>query len=312
MNVSFSPAYRHRRGFTLVELLVVIAIIGVLIALLLPAVQQAREAARRMSCSNNLKQIGLSLHNYHDTYLRLPPGIVTSNQLAWGTMLLPFIEQSNLFDALSTAGAFDEPWEDITEVTTTGVGGRPPLAQTPLTAYLCPSDPGGDLNKKLGGTDGIYFAKSNYVGIFSAYYNSTDATATNGSGGSDRPAVFTDNSETRFRDITDGLSNTIIVAERCSKGGPTASLWIGYHNDFGGSISGGISQFQVRLRMERSSNDTDYVINGSTTYNPSSLHAGGAQFLRGDASVVFLPETIPLRVQAALGTMDGDEVIGPY
>ncbi|TWT38585.1 DUF1559 domain-containing protein [Blastopirellula retiformator] len=311
MNVSLAWSHHRRRGFTLVELLVVIAIIGVLIALLLPAVQQAREAARRMTCSNNLKQIGLSLHNYHDTYNRLPPGIVTSNQLCWSAQLLPFIEQGNLWDALGTAGAFDGPWEDITAVTTTGVGNRPPLAQTPLSAFICPSDPGGDLNKKLGGASSIYFGKSNYVGIFSAYYNATDPVAT-GSGGSDRPAVFTDNSETKFRDIIDGLSNTVIVAERGTQGGPCGSLWIGYHSDFGGSISGSIAAFQVRLRMERVSNDTDYVINGSSNYNPSSMHPGGAQFLFGDASVQFLPETIPLRTQAALGTMDGGEVIQPY
>lgn len=303
---------KRNNGFTLVELLVVIAIIGILVGLLLPAVQAAREAARRMQCSNNLKQIGLSLHNYHDTYQKLPPGIVTSNQLAWGTMILPFMEQGPLFDSLSAAGAFDEPWEDILAVTTNGVGTSAPLAQTPVSAFICPSDPGGELNLKQGGTGGIYFAKSNYVGVFSAYYNPSNPTATNGSGGSDRPSVFTDNSATRFRDILDGLSNTLIVAERCTVGGPSGSLWIGYQNDFGGSITGSISQFQVRLRMERSSNDTDYVINGSSVYNPSSLHPGGAQFIRGDASVTFVSETIPLRVQAALGTMDGGEVIPAY
>ncbi|QDV67153.1 Type II secretion system protein G precursor [Rosistilla carotiformis] len=303
---------KKESGFTLVELLVVIAIIGILVGLLLPAVQAAREAARRMSCSNNMKQIGLSLHNYHDTYRKLPPGIVTSNQLAWGTMILPFMEQGPLFDSLSTAGAFDQPWEDILEVTTNGVGNNPPLAQSPVSAFLCPSDPGGDLNRKLGGTGGIYFAKSNYVGVYSAYYNGSDPVATNGAGGSDRASIFTDNSATQFRDIIDGLSNTIMVAERCTIGGPAGSLWIGYQNDFGGSISGSISQFQVRMRMERSSNDTDYVINGSSAYNPSSLHPGGAQFIRGDASVTFMSESIPLRLQAALGTMDGGEVIGPY
>lgn len=298
------------RGFTLVELLVVIAIIGVLIALLLPAVQQAREAARRMSCSNQLKQIGIALHNYHDTFGSLPPGIVTSNQTCWLTHILPQIEQSNLYDQIDAAGAFDEPWEDVAVMVSSGTT---PLAKTELDAYVCPSDTGDGINKRLGSSPN-QFGKSNYIGVFSAYYNSTNATATNGSGGSDRQATFYDNSDTSFRDITDGLSNTIIVAERAERkgSGPTGSLWIGYHNDFGGSISGGISQFQVRLRMERSSNDTDYNINGNSNYNPSSNHPGGAQFLRGDASVVFLPETINLRTQAALGTIDGGEVIGEY
>jgi len=300
------------RGFTLVELLVVIAIIGVLIALLLPAVQQAREAARRMTCSNQFKQIGIALHNYHDTFGSLPPGIVTSNQTCWLTHILPQIEQSALYDQIDAVGGFDGPWEDIAEMTTTG---SPPLAKTVIEGYICPSDTGKGLNERLGTTSADeIFGKSNYIGVYTAYYNSSNATATNGSGGSDREATFYDNSATRFRDITDGLSNTIIVAERAERkgSGPTGSLWIGYHNDFGGSISGGISQFQVRLRMERSSNDTDYNINGNSNYNPSSNHPGGAQFLRGDASVVFLPETINLRTQAALGTIDGDEVIGEY
>ncbi|MEW4455528.1 DUF1559 domain-containing protein [Bremerella sp. JC817] len=301
------------RGFTLVELLVVIAIIGVLIALLLPAVQQAREAARRMSCSNQLKQVGIALHNYHDTFLTLPPGLVTSNQVCWLTQILPQIEQSALYDRIGAVGAFDEPWEDVPEMVSTG---NPPLAKTVLQGYICPSDSsrGNGLNMRLGGTGGNNFGKSNYIGIYSAYYNASDPVATNGAGGTDRDATFYDNSSTQFSDITDGLSNTIIVAERAERpsNGPTGSLWIGYHNDYGGAISGSIAQFQVRLRMERSSNDTDYVINGNTTYNPSSNHPGGAQFLRGDASVVMLKETIPLRVQAALGTIDGGEVIGEY
>lgn len=288
----------------------VIAIIGVLIALLLPAVQAAREAARRSQCSNNVKQIGLALHNYHDTHKKLPPGICTSNQLAWSAFILPFLEQNSLSDAIKSAGAFNEPWEDIPAMTTTG---SPPLAKTVLSAYICPSDrdEGEGLNQNLGSNNN-YFGKSNYVGVYSAYYNPTDPVATNGNGGSDRIATFYDNSHVSFSDIIDGLSNTIIVAERCTFGGPDGSLWIGYHNDFGGQISGGISQFQVRMRMERSSNDTDYIINGSTNYNPSSLHPGGAQFLRGDGSVVFLSETINLRTQAALGTRDGEEVIGEY
>jgi len=297
------------KGFTLVELLVVIAIIGVLVALLLPAVQAAREAARRSQCSNNLKQIGIALHNYHDTVLRLPPGIVTSNQICWETMILPQLEQGALYDAIAAAGAFDEPWEDIDAMTTTG---NPPLAKTPLNAYICPSDPGDSLNQKLGGTGGHYFGKSNYVGVYTAYYNPTNATATNGNGGTDRPATFRDNVSMRFASITDGLSNTIIVAERSTQGGPTGSLWIGYHHDFGGPITDANAPFQVRIRMERDANDTDYVINGSTVYNPSSQHPGGAQFLRGDASVTFISESIGLRLFAALGTIDGGEVIGEY
>jgi len=131
----------RRRGFTLVELLVVIAIIGVLIALLLPAVQQAREAARRMQCQNNLKQLGLSLHNYHDTFGKFPAGRYedgnVSSQLGWGTMILPFLEQSALFDSIQAHGGMttSSTWDTVADV-------RDIDAKVVLEAFLCPSDPG--------------------------------------------------------------------------------------------------------------------------------------------------------------------------
>lgn len=306
----------RRSGFTLVELLVVIAIIGVLVALLLPAVQAAREAANRSSCSNNLKQIGIALHNYHDTHKKLPPGAIAVNAVSWQTHLLPFIEQQGLHDAIGTTGAFNTTdgtssetggWSTIAAMTTTG---NPPLAKTPLSGYVCPSDVGGAINTRLGG-----FAKSNYVGVFSAYYNATNPTATNANGGTDRQATFFDNSDTGLKDIVDGTSQTIIVIERRftkSGTGPVASLWTGWHNSGSPAIGGSIRQFQIRMRMERESNDTDYILNGNTVYNPSSYHTGGVQALRGDASVAFVTETIALRTQAALGTIDGAEVVGDY
>jgi hypothetical protein len=187
--------------------------------------------------------------------------------------------------------------------------GTTPFAKTILNTYICPSDPGSGLNPDLGGggTAGHIYAKSNYIGVFSAHYHATDPTATDG--GVDRPAVFIDNVARNFRDVTDGLSNTVFVVERGTKGNPTGSLWTGYHLDSGGGISGTIAQFQVRLRMERNNNDTDYIINGKTVYNPSSQHTGGTHCLKGDGAVIFLSENINLRVQAALGTMDGDEII---
>ena len=249
--------------------------------------------------------VRLALHNYHDTHKKLPSGIVASNQLAWSALILPFLEQGALHDAMDGAGAFDRPWEDFQAMTTTG---SPPLAKTVVDGYICPSDTGEGLNENLGD-----FGKSNYMGLYTAHYHPSDPVATNG--GSDRLATFYDNSGRKFRDFTDGLSNTIIVAERRTRtgsSGPCGSLWVGYHNDFGGAITGSVSVYQIRIRMERASNDTDYIINGNSSYSPSSHHPGGAQFLRADGSVVFLSETINLRTQAALGTIDGGEVIGEY
>lgn len=313
MSLSTSPRSGHRTGFTLIELLVVIAIIAILVAILLPAVQQAREAARRNSCKNNIKQLGIALHNYHDTYMVLPSGICTSNQLAWSTMILPYLEETSLYESIAESGAFDEPWEDVPAMVSTGAT---PFAKTVLPSFLCPSDEGDGINHLLGGggSAGQEYGKSNYIGIYTAYYNANNTTATNGNGGTDRLATFYDNSRRPFKDYKDGLSNTMLVAERKTDSkrnpGNSATLWTGYHNDSGGRISGGISQFQVRLRMERSSNDTDYIINGTTNYNPGSYHAGGAQFLRGDGGVAFLSDSIDLRLFAALGTVDGDEAIG--
>jgi prepilin-type N-terminal cleavage/methylation domain-containing protein len=138
---------RLRRGFTLVELLVVIAIIGILVALLLPAVQAAREAARRMSCSNNLKQISLGLHNYHDTYKTFPPDAIwygnpkgtqaasgDQRHFTWITLLLPFIEQAPLHDAI------DFRLPGLNQLVSAGSGGPVPLQSVQLEVVTCPSD----------------------------------------------------------------------------------------------------------------------------------------------------------------------------
>src|SRR5688500_11330903 len=124
-----------RRAFTLVELLVVIAIIGILVALLLPAVQAARESARRMQCSNNLKQLGLAFHNYHDNYKQFPmawfiTGTTPWNSKAWGVSLLPFIEQQPLHDQYDSKRLAN-------------FGNNPTVIRTPIAVFICPSVPGG-------------------------------------------------------------------------------------------------------------------------------------------------------------------------
>ena len=131
-----------RHGFTLIELLVVIAVIAVLIALLLPAVQQAREAARRSSCKNNLKQIGLAIHNYHDTHGIFPFGYNSATVdpwVGWGCMILPYMDQAPLYKYIGTNGGFGTKWHTITALT------GDPGGKTVLQAYMCPSDPMGGL-----------------------------------------------------------------------------------------------------------------------------------------------------------------------
>jgi prepilin-type N-terminal cleavage/methylation domain-containing protein len=223
---------RNRVGFTLIELLVVIAIIAVLIALLLPAVQQAREAARRSQCKNNLKQLGLALHNYHDSSNTIPPGWIgmgmsgngTFVGWGWTTMLLPGIDQQPLYNRFNFSN-------NITSVAAATSGAAYIEVATVLAAVRCPSDNG--LNTvtvaNTTPTAGMAFGRSNYVGV----YGASPVGATNaqivpengadplGAGGS-----FHQNSRNNFRNFTDGLSNAILVGERRSPGN-NGLLWVG-------------------------------------------------------------------------------------
>jgi len=280
-----------RKGFTLVELLVVIAIIGVLIALLLPAVQQAREAARRMQCSNNLKQIGLALHNYHDTFLALPAGYIrdSSSQqpsYGWGTSILAFIEQGALYDRLSpgnpplksryVSGASDEEKE---------------LLQTNIAGYRCPSDVSPDLNDLLPFNRDDFFplGTSNYVAYGGAGSPAPTLTNANDGGG-----MFFGDSFLSFRDITDGTSHTLFVSER--DGGPSANgetfgaaVWPGIgRRDLAGYVYRTLAHGNFRINV-------DYSRIGQSSNlgkGVSSLHPGGVMTLLGDGSVRFLSETI--------------------
>ncbi|PQO27801.1 DUF1559 domain-containing protein [Blastopirellula marina] len=279
---------RARSGFTLVELLVVIAIIGVLIALLLPAVQQAREAARRMQCTNNEKQLGLALHNYHDTFKAFPPAYLYRGgsgkaNYGWATNILPYIEQTALYDALepgrvplylrytSSATAQEKAW-----------------LQTSIDGYRCPSDVTPKLNNKIkfGGTNQFDIATSNYV-------CNLGTTATNGTVESD--GVFYGNSFLGLKDIIDGTSNTLLIGER--DGGPSkvsgtsfyAAVWagVGSNSDIGYSGVG-----RTGLRSGFTIN-FDYAAAGAPANmgkGMSSLHPGGLNILLCDGSVRFLQE----------------------
>jgi prepilin-type N-terminal cleavage/methylation domain-containing protein/prepilin-type processing-associated H-X9-DG protein len=210
-SISGRPA-RRRSAFTLVELLVVLAVIGILVGLLLPAVQAARESARKASCKNNLKQIGLALHQFHHDKGRLPIGCVEwrgmggdprDRQLAWSAYLLPYLEQSNLFEAIDLGRPFDAPEN-------AGV------AATRVQVYLCPSAPRRD--QQRGPTD--------YGGL----YGERMVTRQPDDG------VFLYDTAIHFEDVRDGLSQTMAVAE--DVGGPDAE-WINGNNVF--VQSGGIN-----------------------------------------------------------------------
>jgi len=315
----------QRIGFTLVELLVVIAIIGVLIALLLPAVQQAREAARRMQCSNHLKQIGLAVHNYHDTYGSFPPGIIVDYDRTatwdvlsspsawnWSALILPFMEQQALHDGLGiTQGVYaDEAYQDNTRLA---------LMQTPIAGYRCPSDTTEELNPHLNwsmsrGDDHI--ATLNYVAM--AHYKRSGDPGTFASGDT-QSGSFLVNRGLTFSDLTDGTSNILGVGERCNRLG-------GQHYQAGVWACSAATTHSCDHRYDcmastalspNSNHPDNWRLNG----NLSSNHPGGVMAMLMDASVRFIPETIdhdPLQdsdidsVYEKLGARNDGQPVGEY
>ncbi|QDU97094.1 DUF1559 domain-containing protein [Lignipirellula cremea] len=240
------PAQK-RQGFTLVELLVVIAIIGVLVALLLPAVQMAREAARRSTCTNHLKQIGLAMANYHDSHNCFPPGCVytravdsttnpssnAGNDLwSWGAMILPQLEQGSLYEILG-AGSGLKPKRSVDAGLARGKG-----IEQSLATYRCPSDIGPDLNTNrrfhsphtASGRQEFAIATSNYVANNGYGYTYTSSNSNNNKGENGAVSAnkatgpfksyrgnYQDRALVSIRDITDGTSSTIAAGERCWK-----------------------------------------------------------------------------------------------
>ncbi len=308
----------HRSGFTLIELLVVISIIAILIALLLPAVQQAREAARRTQCKNNMKQIGLALHNFHDTYGHFPPGGSSTNNnegFSWAVFILPFVEQTNTWELLNEAnGNSLDPtgkksaWTCRCHRNVSGApSGATPPGKMAINVYMCPSDtlpevrPNGDPNFQCG--------KINYAGCIGTREN-------------DNNGIFN-----RFRNVTrpmaqvtDGTSNTIIVGEvggspnGLAPGGdnPTYPTWLGTPNSSN-------AYHLSRLRETRPGREINLDNGGGPDQDPTSwdqgfgsLHNGGAQFLFSDGSVHFLAETIDVDTYQSLGVRNDGNVVDPF
>ena len=294
------PALPPRRGFTLIELLVVIAIVAVLIALLLPAVQQAREAARRSQCQNNLKQIGLALHNYHDTSLRFPQGWIgiTANQpdvnglngWGWASKLLHRIEQPALYHAINF------------KLSVTNAANTANILRV-LPVFRCPSDSSAEtwVLKNPAGTPVATLATANYVGNFGtndldACLSFTPGMTCQGDG------VLMHNQTIRLSDIRDGTSSTLMVGERKTRED------LDWHSTWAGVVAGGDESFQRVLGV------ADHVPNSPAAHfdDFSSSHATGSFFLMGDGRVRLITSNIDENVFKKLATRAGNEPVSGF
>jgi prepilin-type N-terminal cleavage/methylation domain-containing protein/prepilin-type processing-associated H-X9-DG protein len=324
-----------QRGFTLVELLVVIAIIGILIALLLPAVQAAREAARRTQCTNHLKQIALGLQNYHSNYDTLPHGSsyqATTQSGTWIARILPFMEQEALFDKFDLTVPLNNPvnagaLNDVVPTLTcpSDDWSRRPIMQA--RCNCCSPDPWISHATWYLGSMGPVPAPGTGTCLFcSAGTSSNPPTyccqGSTGGVNNDAPGMFSRASLTpanllryrpvRFADVLDGISNTIIVGESL----PTHSVHI---QAFGTNFP--LAATNIPINTMKGSGWNGYTLNPNNmtmaNYHGTSpdaqsqgfksLHPGGANFAMGDASVRFLRQTISYSIFCALGTRKGGE-----
>ncbi|WDI41618.1 DUF1559 domain-containing protein [Bremerella sp. P1] len=317
-----------RGGFTLVELLVVIAIIGVLIALLLPAVQQAREAARRMQCSNQLKQIGLAIHNYHDTHKVFPCASAVGHN--WGTVhdshkgspyvkILPYLEQNPLYENCNFQG-------DTVAVSVTPDGDK--VNSVVIDTIICPSDDhpgrwkdGAAIN---GGSNGEDRALTNYSFSMGSQANSPCGTHNNyfGNGPIVRADTLNPNQisgvfghwawAARMRDITDGLTNTIALGEirpKCSM--HTRDGWMGVNSVYTGT-GVAINFNTCEGEPGTGSGCNQHSGQWGASQGFKSRHPGGAMFLLCDGSVHFLSETLDMVTYQALGDRRDGQVVGEF
>jgi prepilin-type N-terminal cleavage/methylation domain-containing protein len=322
-SLRFVSECRRQRGFTLIELLVVIAIIAILISLLLPAVQQAREAARRTQCKNNLKQLGLAAHNYHDVYNVFPhqsvPTMGGNNVWGWGASVLPYVEQTSLYDILQPGdGGKSQIHGSLPPANTLYNGQR--LLQQPLSVYLCPSCTGGPLNQfyardpsrsnnqsgrgSASATSDWYYAKSNYACNQNVFGKSIDWQTP----GPEPVGIAK---------VTDGTSNTLMIGERALRfdkqnRATGAVIWGKPANNNDGATNFH-ANWPINTPDHPDSSDFSAgtypsaiaAANNCRTLAASSNHTGGAHFALCDGSVRFISENIASNPLSAGGDTEG-------
>ncbi len=323
---------RSRSAFTLIELLVVIAIIAILIGLLLPAVQKVREAAARAKCQNNLKQMGIALHAYHDTFNKLPPGaegavfpvpgtvpVTTIAGTGWTVYILPQIEQNAVYQLYNFSLAYNNAANlavgNIKINTYQCPSGSPLLSgngsevangqtnnSTHYYGVMGPAGPTNPTINTLNGTPYSYTVGSaNTNGAWSAHGMLSHFQHTTGSVSTNRIV--------RLTDVTDGTSNTLMVGEISIQIPSTTPVTINHYRSWIRGNNGGSG---ITKCVTNPINSTFY--NGSTNFNEisfSSNHTNGCNFLNGDGSTRYLPQTIDLAVYKAIASMSSGEIASP-
>lgn len=310
----------RQSGFTLIELLVVIAIIAILIALLLPAVQQAREAARRSSCRNNMKQLGLALHNYHDTFKIFPFGWDTRGSL-WSAHILPYMDQANVYNSLIWQESGPGNWDLDTSP-------NERACETVIPTFICPSLPiawqhdFNDIDRRV-----VCSYRGNAGSEASSDDQSTSNTIMPGSKSLETMylnGIFSACSKTAISDIVDGSSNTILIGESQTdpafdKDGQGMDHWyIGSPQADPCACNGGTggTEFTEAVGttiLGMNLRNVNPAANGSLMeITFGSWHEGGAFFTLGDGSVRFISENVDLRLYQSISTKQGSEPVGEF
>ena len=279
MLVTQKKSFGFCRGFTLIELLVVIAIIAILIALLLPAVQQAREAARRSSCKNNLKQLGLALHNYNETHTIFPPASISASNIGGFAFILPYMEQSALYNK----------WDfSLTQ----GHANNREANSTPVIAFFCPSKPRSSLNSSTT--------------AYGDYAFSSGTGNSNSNSHSNWKGMFNRDSNTRLRDVTDGTTNTFAAGEKRTV---EVTTLVSPQYRWGWHATRNAQQTRINETVIQTSPARGFDDN---TANFGSEHIGGAHFVFTDGSVHFLSENMNFELYQNLSDKaDGNVVEFP-
>ena len=329
--MSFATA-SERRAFTLVELLVVIAIIGILIALLLPAVQAAREAARRMQCSNNLKQVALGLHAHHESVRSFPMGLSNApiggvdTMVTWMAALLPYLEQKNVLGMMDSTAT----WPHYYTI-------NAPVYRQNIATYRCPSDDAGfdslyDQGNNPGDPNATGFTRANIVGCFSAdgtfvepgapFSDGCNDGSENPSVASGKRAVFNMNVVRSVRDITDGTSHTVVISEVVA--GPDSTtdfrgLWwmdlgCNYSHMYGPNSpvpDAILSASWCSPHCDSSKTPCEGTAGCWSTmrFGARSRHPGGVNAGNADGSVIFVSDNVDHEVWQAMGSINGQEVL---